>query len=85
MISSPLAFTKELLIVEGYLLIREIRGLELFRFLHLLGWESSFEVGINYSSLWVLSLNFSILRCWGWFGNFVKVWDFCVNLQKLGF
>ena len=52
--------------------------------LHLL-WGSEFEVGISYSSLWILSLNFGILRCWGWFGNLEKVSGFCAILQKLGF
>ena len=45
-VSSPWAFTKKLLIVEGYLLIQEIFDLEHFRFLHLLRWVSTFEVGI---------------------------------------
>ena len=84
-IYSPLAFTKKLLIVEGFILIRKSRVLEHGGFCRLLLWDSEFEVGISYSSLWVLSLNFGILRCWAWFGIVVKDWDFCVILQKLGF
>ena len=41
-----MAFTKELLIVESYLMIQETRDLEQVRFHHLLRWLSSFEVGI---------------------------------------
>ena len=84
-IYSPLAFTKKLLIVEGFILIWKSWVLEHVEFCRLLLWDSGFEVGISYSSLWILSLNFGILRCWGWFRNLVKVWGFCAILQKLGF
>ena len=65
-------------------MIRKLRGLEHFRFLHLLGWVSLFEVRITYSSLWACSLNFSILRCWVWFDTFVKVWGLLCKFTKVG-
>ena len=75
---------KKLVIVEGYILIWKFWVLEHVGFCHLLLWGSEFEVGICYSSLWFLSLNFSILRCWDWFSNLWKFGGFCVYLLELG-